>query len=429
VLNDTTNQYIYDGEGRICAVYSLISGAIYGYVYDGNGDRIAKGTLSSFSCNLSSNGFAIQNAYVVGQAGEQLSEMGSTQNWLHMNVFAGGKLVATYEGGTTYFALSDWLGTKRVETVPNGTCLSTYASLAYGDELTPSGTCPDATEHHYTTKEHDGESGNDFFLARYYSSTAGRFVSPDPLGGHPENPQTLNKYAYVTNAPLTLTDPTGLDSFLSCGDGDAPCGERFVGFNSTDGSVIQANVQLESGSSAAIQIGSDGQGGLMDINTGQAYTGSANGSGVFFSNNGGQTSSMGIFNNSTNKNGDKDNTFQDAGWANGGALSGFTYTLTNSKLEAGQTEAGTFTFSGVLDEARSAIQSAGFHYWPVGLDFGSDEFRSPGDPRTGANSGHFILNRGFVPPKNGVPQVNGSMHFGEHNPMYSPLAHFGEYNQ
>ena len=216
MLNDTTNQYIYDGEGRICAVRSLISGAIYGYVYDGNGDRIAKGTLSSFSCNLSSNGFAIQNAYVVGQAGEQLSEMGSTQNWLHMNVFAGGKLVATYGGGTTYFALSDWLGTKRVETVPNGTCLSTYASLAYGDELTPSGTCPDATEHHYTTKEHDAESGNDFFLARYYSSTAGRFVSPDWASGAEAvpyatfgDPQSLNLYGYVGNNPLSKADADG----------------------------------------------------------------------------------------------------------------------------------------------------------------------------------------------------------------------------
>jgi len=182
----------------------------------GNGDRIAKGTLSSFSCNLSSNGFAIQNAYVVGQAGEQLSEMGSTQNWLHMNVFAGGKLVATYGGGTTYFALSDWLGTKRVETVPNGTCLSTYASLAYGDELTPSGNCPDATEHHYTTKEHDAESGNDFFLARYYSSTAGRFISPDWASGAEAvpyatfgDPQSLNLYVYVGNNPFAKADLNG----------------------------------------------------------------------------------------------------------------------------------------------------------------------------------------------------------------------------
>jgi RHS repeat-associated protein len=392
------------GFGRArCAVHSLISGAIYGYVYDGNGDRIAKGTLSSFSCNLSSNGFAIQNAYVVGQAGEQLSEMGGTQNWLHMNVFAGGRLVATYGGGTTYFALSDWLGTKRAETVPNGTCLSTYASLAYGDELTPNGTCPDATEHHYTDKEHDGESGNDFFLARYYSSTAGRFVSPDPLGGHPENPQTLNKYAYVTNAPLTLTDPTGLDSALACGDGDAPCGERFLGFNPADGSVLQANVQLESADATAdpILVGNNG----VDTNNpgGQTYTASANGSGLFFSNDGGKTSAMGIFVPGTDSN-----TFKDAGWANGGALSGFKYTLTNPNWEANQTEAGKFSFTGTPQAAGAALEKAGFKSrW--GTENG-DEYRSPGSTFTGANSGHFIVN-----PKSAVP-ASGTMHFGEHNP-------------
>lgn len=35
-------------------------------------------------------------------------------------------------------------------------------------------------------------------------------MSPDPLGGDLTNPQSLNKYAYVLNNPLTNTDPTGL---------------------------------------------------------------------------------------------------------------------------------------------------------------------------------------------------------------------------
>jgi RHS repeat-associated protein len=65
----------------------------------------------------------------------------------------------------------------------------------------------------FTGKERDTESGNDFFNARYYASTTGRFLSPDPSGlayAHLANPQSLNLYSYVRNNPLRFVDPTGL---------------------------------------------------------------------------------------------------------------------------------------------------------------------------------------------------------------------------
>lgn len=94
----------------------------------------------------------------------------------------------------------------------------------------------------------------------------------------------------------------------------------------------------------------------MDLTTGTgSYTASVNGSGVQFSSDGGQTSSSGVY-----VNGTPNNTFQDAGFANGGALSGFTFTLTNSKMEANQTEAGTFTFAGTPEQAGQALLKAAF---------------------------------------------------------------------
>jgi RHS repeat-associated protein len=70
----------------------------------------------------------------------------------------------------------------------------------------------------YTGKERDTESGNDYFGARYYSSTMGRFLSPDwSAKAEPvpyaklDNPQSLNLYAYVLNNPLTHVDPDGHD--------------------------------------------------------------------------------------------------------------------------------------------------------------------------------------------------------------------------
>jgi RHS repeat-associated protein len=47
---------------------------------------------------------------------------------------------------------------------------------------------------------------------RRYTPSAGRWFTPDPLGGDVTNPQSLNRYAYVLNNPTSLTDPLGLGS-------------------------------------------------------------------------------------------------------------------------------------------------------------------------------------------------------------------------
>src|SRR5579863_5571498 len=70
----------------------------------------------------------------------------------------------------------------------------------------------DAVRSRYTGKERDTESGNDYFGARYYASSMGRMMSPDPgnVGASPINPQTWNMYSYGLNNPLRITDPSGL---------------------------------------------------------------------------------------------------------------------------------------------------------------------------------------------------------------------------
>lgn len=63
-----------------------------------------------------------------------------------------------------------------------------------------------------TGKERDAETQLDYFGARYYGSTMGRFTSTDPVTMLPErlrDPQQLNLYAYGRNNPLRFIDPTG----------------------------------------------------------------------------------------------------------------------------------------------------------------------------------------------------------------------------
>lgn len=45
---------------------------------------------------------------------------------------------------------------------------------------------------------------------RYYASSMGRFLKPNPINGKPANQQSWNLYAYVRNNPVNFNDPTGL---------------------------------------------------------------------------------------------------------------------------------------------------------------------------------------------------------------------------
>ncbi len=409
VSYDGVHHYTYDAENRIIQVDS---GSTATYVYNENGQRVRKSTApGAFTEFFYGPNGLVQSVY-------------NGSGWPAEYVFAGSRLIADYTNGTTDFVLTDHLGSTRVMTGVNQAVLSNMDYMPFGQQIAGGS----ATTDKFTGQEYDSESGLYQFPFRYYESPMGRFMTPDPLGGYLENPQSLNKYAYVLNNPLSLTDPTGLDSYLQCTPATDPNGKQVATSTCQQqrvGGTVQnpqtAWVQGVTGNNGftATRIGNDpnGSGNLVDLTTRTgAYTASVNGSGVQFSNNGGQTSSTGVF-----VNGTPQNTFQDAGFANGNALSGFTFTLTNSRLEAGQAEAGFFSYRGTVEEAGQALEAAGFGYHTAGFDLGANEYRSPGQPGTGANSGHFAVDRyhplSLINPLFGVPTTLGNMHFGEHNPF------------
>jgi RHS repeat-associated protein len=142
---------------------------------------------------------------------------------------AGGRPVAEYsnqvEAKGIRYLTHDQLGNTRVVTDAQGNAHSADGAggsrhdyFPFGEEI-GAGVGLRATAQGYgqignirqkfTGKERDNETGLDYFGARYYASTMGRFNSIDLAPLDLVNPQKLNRYQYVLNNPIYYTDPDG----------------------------------------------------------------------------------------------------------------------------------------------------------------------------------------------------------------------------
>jgi RHS repeat-associated protein len=182
--------YVYDAENKMV---SFNGGAPQGgadYGYDGDGRRVKKvvGTVTT--------------VFVYDASGQLIAEYSSA---------------APQNNGVRYLT-SDHLGSPRVVTNSSGVVQARHDYHPFGEEVglrggrtAQNGYVADNLRQKFTAKERDVETGLDYFGARYYSSTQGRFVSPDePIMDQLEfNPQSWNLYIFVRNNPLNLVDPTG----------------------------------------------------------------------------------------------------------------------------------------------------------------------------------------------------------------------------
>lgn len=208
--SDGSHHYYYDPEGRIIQVdgtFGTCSSATICYVYDAKGMRIRQ-TLPSGS-----------QEFIRDLQGDVVSDVLINYGFSRGYVYVGSEFLAQYGDGTTYFVQADHLGSTRLMTKPDQSIADSYDYVPFGEGLNGGG----VTLHRFTGYERDVATGKDYARARYYAAPAASFLTPDPAGVSATcllNPQTQNRYAYVTDNPVNQTDPSGL-----CGDGDnSDCG-------------------------------------------------------------------------------------------------------------------------------------------------------------------------------------------------------------
>jgi RHS repeat-associated protein len=121
----------------------------------------------------------------------------------------------------TQYLVPDHLGSTRLILNAQGACAQRLDYAPFGAQLTRPGaacyTTPATGLPLFTGQVRDPESaagtetGLDYFNARYFWATLGRFTSPDaPFADqYPEDPQSWNLYGYGRSNPLAFIDPTG----------------------------------------------------------------------------------------------------------------------------------------------------------------------------------------------------------------------------
>ena len=190
VLEERANgmmSFTWDAESRMHSV----GGATY--VYDADGNRVEK------------QGVGVTDTVYFG--GRPVARLSAGQ-WTDLIYGPTGLLaeVPGQENASPVYRLLDHLGTEVGQSDASGRPLNPADYAPFGQTISGGTNDP----YQFTGKERDQESGLDYFGARYYGSSMGRFMSPDDGSDQsPFSPQSWNLYSYGRNNPLSGTDPDG----------------------------------------------------------------------------------------------------------------------------------------------------------------------------------------------------------------------------
>jgi RHS repeat-associated protein len=127
--------------------------------------------------------------------------------WQRSMVYGFGSLIAEERPTGTVYIQSDQVGTPNLTTNTSGMIVGASKNLPFGERF---GNLGDKSLRRYTN--HEDQDGSAIYMqARTYLPAYGKFAQVDPAYDQTkDDPESWNLYNYVTNNPVTSTDPTGM---------------------------------------------------------------------------------------------------------------------------------------------------------------------------------------------------------------------------
>jgi RHS repeat-associated protein len=168
--------------------------ARFTFKYDPFGRRIYKSSYTATSVYAYDGDNLVEET---NSAGTVVARYEQTQN-------IDGPLAMLRSFATSYFH-ADGLGSITSLSNSAGSIANTYTYDSLSKLTASTGSLVNPFQ--YTARESDSETGLYYYRARYYDPSDGRFLSEDPIGFA----GGANFYAYVTDSPINLTDPSGFD--------------------------------------------------------------------------------------------------------------------------------------------------------------------------------------------------------------------------
>jgi RHS repeat-associated protein len=198
----------YDAENRIV---SANAGAVL-YGYDAQNKRVWQGNFTNGLLATDAVTMFGADGRMLGSYAPYINGTTVTFQAVAQRAYFGGKLVGVGTPGSMQSSVQDRLG-------------SVGAYYPYGEDRNAPPTNDNVK---FATYTRDSATGLDYADQRYYASTFGRYMTPDPARSSavPGDPESWNRFAYTRGDPTNRFDPLGLDDsdrecqFVSDGPGD-----------------------------------------------------------------------------------------------------------------------------------------------------------------------------------------------------------------